>query len=87
MNIQPIPIEYIIAFAMAVTNVVKRTIPDKDADAIPFIAFFLSILFNVVNALSFNGNILEAGQQAFISAGVSLAIFSGGSALGRKISP
>jgi len=80
-----IPIEYIIAFAMAIVNVIKKRIPETYSDLIPFIAFIFSISCNMVNALLFGGDILIAGKDAFIAAGVALAMFSGGSALGKVI--
>lgn len=82
-----IPIEYIIAFAMAITNVVKKRLPDNYNDLIPFIAFILSVLLNLINALVFKSDALQAIKDAFISAGVALALFSGGSAVSKLTKP
>jgi len=82
-----IPLEYVIAFAMAITNVIKKHIPDNFSDLIPLIAFFLSVFLNLINALIFKSDALQASKDAFISAGVALALFSGGSAVSKLTKP
>lgn len=82
-----IPIEYVILFAMAVVEVIRKRIPDTWSDLKPFIAFIIAIGCNVANAALFGGDALTAGRDAFIAAGVALTIFSGGSAIGNVIAP
>jgi len=82
-----IPIEYIILFAMAIVEVIRKRMPDTYSDLKPFIAFVIAITCNVANAALFGGNMLGAGKEAFIAAGVSLAMFGGGSAVGKLLAP
>lgn len=82
-----IPIEYIIAFAMAVTNIIKKRMSDKNSDLIPLIAFIIAIVLNIANAFIFGESILSSFKEGFIAAGVSLALFSGGSGVSRILNP
>jgi len=81
-----IELEYIILFAMAIVEVVKKRLPDSMSDMKPFIAFAIAIGCNLLNALLFKGDMLVAGKEAFVAAGVALTLFSGGSAIGKAIS-
>lgn len=78
-----IGIEYVIAFGMAVTNVIKKRVPENQSDLVPFISFAICVGLNVVNALVFNGSVSDAAKDAFVSAGVALTLFTTGSAVGR----
>lgn len=82
-----IPIEYIIAFSMAITNIIKKRLSDKNLDFVPLIAFAIAISLNMVNAFIFGCSIRESFGNAFISAGISLALFSGGTSISRMITP
>ena len=82
-----IPIEYVILFAMAIVEVVRKRIPDTWSDLKPFVAFVIAIGCNVANAALFGGDALSAGKDAFIAAGVALAMFGGGNAIGKIIAP
>jgi len=82
-----IPLEYVILFAMAIVEVIRKRLPDAWNDVKPFIAFAIAIGCNVLNALLFSGDMLVAGREAFIAAGVALTIFSGGSAIGKALAP
>jgi len=86
-EITMIPIEYIILFAMAIVEVIRKRMPDTYSDLKPFIAFVIAIACNVANAALFGGNMLGAGKEAFIAAGVALAMFGGGSAVGKLLAP
>ena len=86
-EITMIPIEYIILFAMAIVEIIRKRMPDTYSDLKPFIAFTIAIACNVANAALFGGNILGAGKEAFIAAGVALAMFGGGSAVGKLLAP
>jgi hypothetical protein len=50
-----ISIEYVIAFAMAITNLFKNRLP---VAAVPFVSLGLAIILNIFNALLFKGSIL-----------------------------
>lgn len=82
-----IPIEYVILFAMAIVEVIRKRIPESWKDLKPFVAFMIAIGCNVANATLFGGDALIAGREAFIAAGVALAMFGGGSAIGKIIAP
>jgi hypothetical protein len=82
-----IPLEYIILFAMAIVEVIRKRLPDSMNDIKPFIAFAIAIGCNVLNATLFGGDILIAGKEAFIAAGVALTIFSCGNTIGKVIAP
>ena len=86
-EITMIPLEYIILFAMAIVEVLRKRLPDSFSDLKPFIAFTIAIACNVGNAALFGGNMLLAGKDAFIAAGVALAMFSGGSVIGKILTP
>lgn len=77
--------EYIIAFSMAITNIIKKRISDKNKDIIPLIALIITVVCNILNAFIFGGNISESFKESFISGGVALALFSGGSAIGKVV--
>ncbi len=81
-----IELQYIILFAMAIVEVIRKRLPESYNDFKPFIAFAIAILCNVSNALIFGGDVLAAGKDSFVAAGVALTLFSGGSALGNVIS-
>ena len=82
-----IQIEYIIGFAMAISNTIKKQIPqnNKYQDIIPFVAVICCITLNIINALVFGGDITIAGKDAFISSCIVVGIFSGGNAIGKAI--
>lgn len=82
-----IPIEYIIAFSMAITNIIKKRLSDKNSDFTPLIAFTIAISLNIINALIFGGSVRESFSSGFVSAGISLALFSGGTSISRIITP
>lgn len=86
MEVTMIPLEYIILFAMAIVEIIRKRMPDTLGDLKPFIAFTIAIACNVVNAALFGGNMLLAGKEAFIAAGVALAMFGGGTVIGNLIS-
>ena len=73
-----IGIQYVVAFALALTNVFKAYVPAK---AVPFIAIIVTIAFNVLNATIFGGDILLAGREAFISGGITAGLFVSGDAI------
>jgi len=81
-----IPLEYIILFAMAIVEVIRKRMPDTYGDLKPFIAFTIAIGCNVLNAAIFGGSMLAAGRDSFIAAGVALAMFGSGTVLGNIIS-
>jgi len=83
MTDQMIPLEYIILFSMAIVEAIRKRIPDNLDDLKPFLAFIISIACNIVNARLFGGNTLLASKEAFIASGVALAIFSGGTVVGK----
>jgi hypothetical protein len=85
MNDMMIPLEYIVIFAMTIVEVLRKRLPESLNDMKPFIAFAIAIGCNLINALIFKGDLLIAGREAFISAGISLTLFSGGSAIGKVI--
>lgn len=68
-----IEVEYIIAFAMSITNLLKNKIP---VAAVPFISFTLAIILNILNAVLFQGNLAFAGKDAFCKAGIVVGIFN-----------
>lgn len=68
-----ISIEYIIAFAMAVTNVFKKKLP---VALIPFMSLILSVVLNILNAIIFKGDPLLAGKEAFCDACIVVGIFN-----------
>jgi hypothetical protein len=80
-----IELAYIIGFAMAVVNAFKRSIPERFSAFVPFIALFIAIVCNIINALLFGGDILIAGRDAFISAGIVVGMFAAGDAAGKSI--
>lgn len=63
-----IELQYIILFAMAIVEIIKKRLPDSMSDMKPFIAFAIAIGCNLINALLFNGDMLVAGKDAFIAA-------------------
>lgn len=71
-----IEIQYVVAFAMAVTNVIKTFVPEKGKVFIPFIAIVLSIAFNLLNAFAFGGDILEAAKVGFVTGGIMIGMFA-----------
>lgn len=77
-----IAIEYIIGFAMALTNLFKKKLPTA---AIPFVSFGLSILLNIINAALFGGKIPNAAKDAFCSAGIVIGIFNVGSIASKLV--
>ncbi len=76
-----IQLTYVLGFAMAIVNVFKGNI---DKRITPFVALFLVIAFNVVNAFLFGGDLLAAGRDAFIQGGIAIGMFAGGDKL-RKM--
>lgn len=77
-----ISVEYIIAFAMAFTNIFKNKLP---VTVVPFVSFFLSIVLNIINALLYGGDFLLAGKDAFCTAGVIVGIFNAGTVTRKLI--
>jgi hypothetical protein len=76
-----ISIEYVIAFAMAITNLFKNRLP---VAAVPFVSLGLAIILNIFNALLFKGSILLAAKDAFCGAGIVVGIFNVGT-ITRKL--
>lgn len=72
-----IEITIIVAFAMAIVNLFKDKIPNPLL--VPFISLFLAVGLNLANAALFGGNLLLAGQDAFITGGQIIGIFAAGS--------
>lgn len=70
-----VEMEYIIAFSMAVVNVMKKYV---SKEAVPFLTILFAIGFNLLNAALFGGDALLAGKEAFVGAGISVGMFVAG---------
>lgn len=77
-NMTMIPLQYIIAFAMAVVNTFKKNVPSQ---AVPFITMAIAIVLHVANAWSVGENLQLAAQIAFIQTGIAVGMF----VLGDKV--
>jgi hypothetical protein len=76
-----IEILFVVAFAMAVTEAVHDYLPTK---LVPFAALGLVIVLNLLNAVLFGGDLLEAGKLGFIEGGIAIGIFAAGNGV-RKV--
>jgi hypothetical protein len=83
--VEMIPIEYIVGFSMAAVNIFKNQLPEKKQAFVPFIAIAFCVIFHVINALIFGGDLLLAGRDSFIAGGVVVGMFAGGNAIGKAI--
>ena len=76
-----IDIEIIVAFAMAITNLFKDKLK---VAAVPFVSIAIAIALNLINAALFGGDLVLAGQEAFVTAGIVVGLFNAGTVT-RKI--
>ena len=70
-----IGLEYLIAFSMSITNLFKNKLP---VAAVPFASLGLAVMFNILNALIFNGDPLVAAKEAFCNGGIVVGLFNVG---------
>ena len=70
-----IGIEIVVAFAMAITNLFKDKLK---VAVVPFVSIAIAIALNLANAALFGGDLILAGQEAFITAGVVVGLFTAG---------
>ena len=77
-----IPLEYVIAFAMALVNLFKHKLP---VAVVPISSFLLAIALHVCNAMLFGGDPMIAIKDAFVEAGIIIGLFTGGTMV-RKVS-
>ena len=78
-----INLQYILAFSIGVTEIIRKNFDGKFKNISPLIAFTLTVICNLINAYIFGGNLADAGKEAFITGGLTLAIFSSGTTLGN----
>jgi len=69
---------YIIAFGMALTNLIKHHICSS---LIPFTSLGFIILLSIFNALLSHGDIRDAIKDGFIQGGLAVGIFASGSVI------
>lgn len=76
-----ISIEIVVALAMAITNTFKNRL---SVATVPFVSIAIALILNLVNAALFGGDLLLAGQEAFITSGIIVGLFNAGTAT-RKL--
>lgn len=67
-----IEIQYVVALAMGISNVIKKSVK---AELVPLITFALVILINIINALIFESSPSDAFASAFSAGLISSGLF------------
>lgn len=80
--VEMVEIQYIVAFAMGVINIFKDRLPKS---VVPFAAIGLSVVLNLLNAYIFGGDLLTAGKDGFVIAGIMVGLFAGGDAIRKNV--
>lgn len=70
-----IPIEYVIAIALSITNILKKKVPKE---IVPLMGIAVAMLLNSVNALAYGECVGEACKEGLIVMGITSGLFTAG---------
>jgi hypothetical protein len=77
--------EIIIGLSMGLINVLKKFIPEKFKELLPFICLIIIVIANVVVAYISKQDIIKAIKDSIINGGVTLGLFTAGTYSARAL--
>jgi hypothetical protein len=77
--------EIIIGLSMGLMNVLKKFIPEKFKELLPFICLIIIVIANVIVAYATKQDIIKAVKDSIINGGVTLGLFTTGTLTARAL--
>lgn len=77
--------EIIIGLSMGLINVLKKFIPEKFKELLPFICLIIIVVANIGVAYFSNQDIVKAIKDSIINGGVTLGLFTAGTYSARAL--